>query len=120
AILGEMHDLRPISGLFDMRADFVDAQPYGSGHINDTYCAWYDQAGLRLRYIHQRINSSIFENPAALMENVERVTSHSLSRLLARNHPEARRRTLTVIPALDGKPYAVDRDGGFWRTYPFI
>ena len=41
-----MHDLRAISALFDMRADFVDAQSFGSGHINDTYCASYDQAGV--------------------------------------------------------------------------
>lgn len=119
-IFNPMHDLRHVSGLFEMRADFVDAQPYGSGHINDTYCAWYDQAGLRIRFIHQRINHSIFRDPATLMENVERVTSHALARLLDQQHPEAHRRTLTVIPATDGKPYAVDRDGNFWRTYPFI
>ena len=77
-----MHDVRHVSALFDMRADFVDAQPYGSGHINDTYCAWYDQAGVRIRYIHQRINHNIFKDPAALMENIERVTTHSLARLL--------------------------------------
>ncbi|WP_052573877.1 aminoglycoside phosphotransferase family protein [Haloferula sp. BvORR071] len=115
-----MHDVRHVSSLFDMRADFVDAQPYGSGHINDTYCAWYDQAGLRVRYIHQRINHNIFKDPAALMENIERVTTHSLARLLDQNHPEAYRRTLTVIPSVDGKPYVVDREGNFWRTYPFI
>jgi len=115
-----MHDVRHVSALFDMRADFVDAQPYGSGHINDTYCAWYDQAGLRIRYIHQRINHNIFKDPVALMENVERVTAHSLARLMDVNHPEARRRTLTVIPSIDGKPYAMDREGNYWRTYPFI
>jgi len=115
-----MHDVRQIAGLFDMRADFVDAQPYGSGHINDTYCAWYDQAGIRIRYIHQRINHHIFKDPASLMENIERVTAHSLARLLDQNHPEARRRTLSVVPSMDGKPYVVDREGNFWRTYPFI
>jgi len=115
-----MHDLRHVSGLFDMRADFVDAQPYGSGHINDTYCAWYDQAGLRIRFIHQRINHNIFKDPAALMENIGRVTAHSLARLLDQSHPEAHRRTLTVVPSIEGKPYVIDRDGNFWRTYPFI
>lgn len=115
-----MHDLRSISRLFDMRADFVHAQPYGSGHINDTYCAWYDLAGKRIRYIHQRINHQVFRKPGELMENVERVTRHALELLLEQNHPEARRRTLTCIPALDGKPYAMDGDGNCWRTYPFI
>lgn len=114
------HDIKSIARLFDMRADFVHAHPYGSGHINDTYCAWYDAAGQRIRYIHQRINHHVFKNPVQLMENVERVTHHSLQLLLAQGHPEAYRRTLTCIPAIDGKPYAVDAEGNVWRTYPFI
>jgi Ser/Thr protein kinase RdoA (MazF antagonist) len=115
-----MHNLKAISALFDMRADFVHAQAYGSGHINDTYCAWYDQSGIRLRYIHQRINHNVFKKPVELMENVDRVTRHALAALLAEDHPEARRRTLTCIPAIDGKPYAIDPEGNVWRTYPFI
>lgn len=112
--------LREIAALFDMRADFVHAHSHGSGHINDTYCAHYDQAGIRVRYIHQRINTNVFKNPVELMENVERVTTHSLERLLAEGNSEARRRTLTCLPSIDGKPYAIDSAGNFWRTYPFI
>jgi hypothetical protein len=115
-----MHDLRAVSALFLMRADFVEAIPFGSGHINDTYCATYNQAGARVRYIHQRINHRVFKDPVQVMENVARVTRHALERLLAEHHPEAHRRTLTCIPALDGKPYAFDARGNLWRTYPFI
>ncbi len=115
-----MHDLRAISALFQMRADFIEAHSFGSGHINDTYCAWYDQAGVRIRYIHQRINHHVFKNPVQVMENVARVTTHALARLLAEGHPEAHRRTLTCIPALDGQLYAFDAEGNLWRTYPFI
>lgn len=115
-----MHDLRAISALFQMRSDFVEAQAFGSGHINDTYLAVYDQAGLRVRYIHQRLNHHVFKNPEQVMENVARVTRHALDRLLAEGNPEAHRRTLTCIPALDGKPYTFDAEGNLWRTYPFI
>ena len=114
-------NLREISSLFDMRADFVHGAPYGSGHINDTYCASFDQAGLlRIRYILQRINTNVFRTPVQLMENVARVTRHSLERLLEAGHPEAHRRTLTCIPAVDGKPFAIDAIGNYWRIYPFI
>ncbi len=115
-----MHDIREISRLFDMRAGFLHAHPYGSGHINDTYCASYDAAGLRLRFIHQRINHNVFHRPDLLMENIERVTHHSLHQLKEQQHPEAYRRTLTCVPCLDGKPFARDDDGNHWRTYPFI
>jgi len=113
-------NLREISTLFDLRADFVHGAAYGSGHINDTYCGSFDQAGLRLRYILQRINTRVFKTPFELMDNVARVTGHALARLLADGHPEARRRTLTCIPAVDGRPYACDAQGNVWRAYPFI
>jgi Ser/Thr protein kinase RdoA (MazF antagonist) len=113
-------NLSEVSRLFDLRADFVSGVPYGSGHINDTYCASFDQAGTRLRYILQRINTNVFKTPAALMENIERVTRHALGRLLAGNHPEAHRRTLTCIQAVDGRPFAIDALGNYWRVYPFI
>ena len=115
-----MHNLREIFPLFDVRGDFVAAAPYGSGHINDTYCVEVDQAGQRLRYIFQRINHNVFRQPIPLMENVERVTSHALNRLKEEGNPEAYRRTLTLVPSVEGKPYGLDKDGNCWRVYPFI
>jgi len=118
--LSNAHDIRAITALFDMRADFVEALGFGSGHINDTYCAWCDQAGQRVRFVVQRINHKVFKQPGHLMENVARVTSHALAALQAQGHPEAHRRTLTCIPSMEGKPYATDAHGNFWRVYPFI
>lgn len=117
---GQLHDLAEVASLFDMRSDFVHGFPYGSGHINDTYCAYYDQAGMRVRYIHQRINHNIFKDPAALMDNIERVTKHALAKLKEEKNVEAYRRTLSCVPAKTGKPYAIDSAGNYWRTYPFI
>ena len=114
------HDLREVATLFDMRSDYIRGSAYGSGHINDTFCTTFDQAGWRVRYIMQRINTNIFTTPDKLMENIDRVTRHALGSLLAEGNPEARRRTLTCIPANDGKPYAVDSHGNHWRVYPFI
>jgi len=114
------HNIGAIAAMFDIRADFKESRPYGNGHINDTYLARCDQAGLQTRYIVQRINHHVFKDPISLMENVSRVTSHALKTLLKQEHPEAHRRTLTCIPAYDGKPYIKDTDGNFWRVYPFI
>ncbi len=115
-----MYDLRQITDLFEIRADFVQGYSYGSGHINDTYCIWVDQAGQRIRYILQRLAQNVFKQPIPLMKNVKRVTDHALEQLLKEGCPEARRRTLTLIPAKDGKPYAQDEEGNVWRVYPFI
>ena len=46
-------------------------EPYGNGHINDTFLVVADK-----RYIMQRMNTNIFKNPTELMENVMGVTEH--------------------------------------------
>jgi Phosphotransferase enzyme family len=112
------HDIRAISQRFQMPGEFLAVEPYGSGHINDTYCARYDQAGSQVRYIHQRVNQHVFKNPVALMENIHRVTDH-LRRKLAGN-PDISRRALTLVASREGKPFYRDGDGSYWRTYIFI
>ena len=112
------HDIRAIADNFQIPADFRSAEPYGAGHINDTYAATYSQGGRPVRYIHQRINQNIFKNPAALMENIQRVTEHLRHRLSGQ--PDVSRRTLTLVPARDGCMYHIDRQGDYWRTYVFI
>ena len=112
------HDVRAVARHFQLRGDFLDAAPYGSGHINDTYCVVVDQGGSRVRYIFQRINHNVFKTPVALMENVQRVTSHLAAKVAGL--PDGSRRVLTLVPACDGRAWHVDPDGNHWRVYIFI
>ena len=66
------HDIKTISESFEIYGDYIMAEPYGSGHINDTYRAAFNQGGTLINYIFQRINHNIFKNPPALMENIHR------------------------------------------------
>jgi hypothetical protein len=112
------HDVRAVARHFQIPADFVSAEPYGSGHINDTYCVVVEQGATPVRYIFQRINHSVFKNPVALMENIARVTAH----IGAKIHGEADsfRRVLTLIPSTGGNAYFCDALGNHWRVYVFI
>lgn len=112
------HDLRAVCAQFSLIGDFQHAEPYGSGHINDTYQVTYNQAGTEVPYLAQRVNHLVFKQPATLMDNVFRVTSH-LQRRLAQ-HPDASRRSLSLVPTRDGQPYCRDADGNWWRLYLFI
>lgn len=103
---------------FKIGGDFVRATPHGSGHINDSYCVIFDQAGVPLRYMLQRINHNVFKNPVALMENIQRVTSHLATQTAG--EPDCSRRALTLIPAGDGRTWHQDDDGNYWRAYRFI
>ena len=114
------HDLRPVAARFQVCGDFHEAAPYGSGHINDTYAAVFDQAGSPMRYIFQRINHNVFKDPAGLMGNVERVTAHIRRKLEAAGADQISRRVLTLVPARDGKCWYADAEGNHWRCYLFI
>lgn len=99
---------------------YVEHMPYGSGHINDTFAAVFQQAdGSRRRYILQRMNHEIFKDPEALMENINNVTSFLRKKIVeAGGDPE--RETLNVVPAKDGKSFFKDSIGSYWRGYVFI
>jgi len=115
-------DLAAIAHAFDIPGTFVSAHPTGSGHINDSYCVTFHHNAIPTRYLLQRINHHIFRDPAALMQNIQRVTIH-LAAKLANNfpaHPDAHRCTLTLIPTRDARPLHTDHFGNHWRTYPFI
>ncbi|CAN5435570.1 phosphotransferase [soil metagenome] len=114
-------DLASVVKAFALHGAYLEALPYGSGHINDTFAVAISQSGTRVRYIFQRINQRIFTQPAALMENIQRVTEAARSELSSRaGVVDVTRRTLQVIPARDGKPYHRDEEGAYWRCYPFI
>ncbi len=112
--------LEAVAALFRIEGRFVDAAPYGSGHINDTFSMVFSEPGSSIRYIFQRINNVVFRDPPALMENVDRVTRHVRGKLAAEGKNDIDRRTLTVIPARDGGSYCLDREGRHWRAYNFI
>ena len=112
------HDVRAVARHFQISGEFLSAEPYGSGHINDTYCVIYNQGGTRVRYLFQRINHNVFKQPVALMENVRRVTEHLATKVAAES--DASRRVLTLIPARSGEGYFRDADENVWRAYIFI
>jgi hypothetical protein len=114
------HDVKAIAREFEILGEFLEAKPYGSGHINDTYLAAFNQGGTRVQIVFQRINHVIFKNPPALMENVVRVTDHIRSKLEAAGANDVSRRVLTVIPTRQGAHFHKDADGNYWRAYIFI
>ncbi len=105
---------------FDVQGDFIDAQPYGSGHINDTYAVYYRVGGTDLRYLLQRVNHLIFKDVPALMENIDRVTTCVIQNLEKEGVQDISRKTLTLIKTLDNQSYFLDADGNYWRCYIFI
>lgn len=112
-------DLPSIASQFELLGHCLGGEPYGSGHINDTFAVRFDQAGTTVRYILQRINHRIFRDVEGLMSNISRVTARAAQRALETG-ADASRRALTLVPTRDGKAYMTDAAGCAWRCYLFI
>lgn len=92
----------------------TDSEPYGNGHINDTFIVDTDGS-----YILQRINTTIFKDIDGLMDNIAVVTEYLRKKIEAAGG-NADRETLTLVKTVDGKNYFRDEDGECYRVYKFI
>ena len=97
----------------------ITAVPYGNGHINDTLCVCVKTPEGMRRYIMQRVNRYVFKQPEDVIANIARVTEY-LRGIIVAEGGDPERETLTLVPTVDGKPFAYDEDGELWRMYLFI
>lgn len=105
---------------FPLDGTYIYGEPFGCGHINSTFAIYFRrETQPPIRYILQAINTSIFQNPDHLMENIKGVTGH-LSRKIQTQGGNPRRETLTIVPAKDGALYYKDAEETCWRVYEFI
>ena len=103
--------MKEIVSKFPLHGTVVSCEPYGSGHINDTYWVETDRGTL---YILQRINTHVFPDVMGLMKNIASVTEFLSQRA---NDP---REAMHLVRARDGAAFVVDEDGGCWRVYDFV
>ena len=104
--------------LFEFEDKPSECSRYGNGHINDTYlirCEKNRVAG----YILQKVHSSIFRDPAGLMDNIQKVTSYLRDRIMEQGG-DPMRETMNLVPTRNGRNYTEDENGDIWRAYVFI
>jgi hypothetical protein len=113
-------DLAAISQRFSVAGGFLEAFPFGEGHINDTYLVCLRQSNGEVRkVILQRINHAVFPNPEAVMHNIERVSVHLQQKVrLAGKNPQ--RHTIRLVQASDGRSFYRTETGDIWRMMDFI
>ncbi len=112
--------LRKIYGCFKAEGTFLSGQPFGPGHIHDTYRIETAEKHCD-DYILQRLNNSIFKDIPRLQENIERVTAHLRNKLSAIPGSDLKRECLTLLEDRDtGRSWHIDEQGNFWRMFIFI
>ncbi|MGA1976492.1 MAG: aminoglycoside phosphotransferase family protein [Bacteroidales bacterium] len=112
-------DLNEIYSCFLADGTFLKGEPFGSGHIHDTFRVETAEKE-KDDYILQRLNSRIFKNIPELQHNIERVTVHLRKKISAIRGSDIKRECLQLIHARDGKSWITDKSGSFWRMYIFI
>jgi len=114
------YDFQEIANHFNFEGTFIKADPYGFGHINDTFAIYFKKSdGTDHRYLIQRINHNVFLNPENLMHNIEGVTRHLRKKIISvGGDPD--RETLNLVSTIDDKSYYISTEGDYWRAYIFI
>jgi hypothetical protein len=110
-----MHNFGAIAGNFRLKGTYNTCEPYGSGHIHETYLlktACSDKSCQD--YILQLINVNVFREPDMVMHNIRLVTEYLKQRSGITD------KYLSIIQALDGSPSFTDQDGNVWRCLPYF
>lgn len=94
--------------------NILEVIPYGNGHINKTYLVIFPTC----KYIIQKLNSNVFENPFAVTHNIEIVTSHIKRRVIYDGKDE-RSCVLSNIQTKYGQTMAIVNND-YWRCVRFI
>ena len=104
---------------FEIPGHFAEAAPYGGGHIHDTYLLRFEDSARSARYILQRINTQVFRDPIALMDNLSRICSSQRRELERERASDPERRHLRLVATTEGRTHWVDPAGGHWRCFHF-
>ncbi len=109
-----------ITQQFTLSGKCVGAEPFGSGHIHDTFIVTCERESATTHYILQCINDHVFKEPQKVMENVERVTGHILHKMKDKGVGDIDRSCLQLVPSKDGNSYCLDKEGKYWRCFVYV
>jgi hypothetical protein len=113
------YNLKEIFEYFKAEGTFLKGEPFGSGHIHDTFRIETAEPD-KDDYILQRLNNRIFKNIPELQNNIERVTVHLRNKLCSIPGSDIKRECLCLIRSKDDKTWITDNEGNYWRMYLFI
>ena len=104
---------------FELGGEYRRYTVINSGHINTTYQVFFFRDGEEKDYILQRVNTYVFKDPYAVMDNISSVTEYIRAKIKATG-VSAKRSVLHYSKTKAGKYYTLLPDGGFWRCCRYI
>ena len=104
---------------FSTCGELKSIEPYGNGHINDTYVAITNDGEKEYKYVLQRVNTNVFKKPDILMKNFLEVTEY-LRGILQASGKDTSRECLHLVSQKNGERWLTTEDGEYWRMLDFI
>ena len=116
---GPINELQNIAEKFAIRGDITSITQINKGYINRTYrVETLSDTGHVHKYTLQRINTNVFPDVDALMDNFKLTTDHLHARLVLAGH--RKRGCVQMLRSTkDGRSYLRD-DSGCWRMLTYF
>jgi hypothetical protein len=111
-----IHDFPFIADKFYPEARFISCEPYGSGHIHETFLLIKSSDGHLQKFILQRFNNSVFREPEKVLNNIRKITSH----LKNKGKKDSDTLYLSMVPAISKEYWYQDTTKNYWRCFNFI
>lgn len=109
--------MKSVLSHFDLAATLRSIQPFGAGHINDSFRV---DTTTGAAYFLQRINHLVFPDVAGMMNNINLVTGHVRQQIERAAGAAGQQQTLTIVPSKNGELFHLDDAGNYWRMYNFM
>ena len=114
-----INEVQRVAERFAIRGSITDIVPINKGYINRTYCVeTLSDRGHIHRYTLQRINTDVFPDVDALMENLVLTINHLQGKFLLPGHRK-QGSVQTLRPTKDGRSYLRDASGCWRMMYYF-
>ncbi len=111
------NNLKDIVTRFAPESEITEIKPLGSGHIHSTYLV----STVKKPYIVlQQLNTRVFRDPVAVMNNIRIVTLHIRNKLELSGIQDVQERVLTALSLPDGNLIYTDSEKKVWRCFYFI
>lgn len=111
-----------IASQFNFKGQLVDTIENTQGNINKTYILVYNDNGTIRKYLLQKVNSNVFQEPYLVMKNIELITGF-IQQKLDSSH-DTTHKTLNIIKTVDGDNMCtyVNAAGEkeYYRAFDFI
>lgn len=95
-------------------------EPLGEGHLHETFLVELGGSRSGEQLVLQCVNTQVFTDVPAVMENIARVTAHARQRLLARGSADVQRRVLGLRYTRAGDAYVTDAAGRVFRVFDYV